>query len=165
KRNERTESIHQLRDEAFESKEEVQEVRAEGPTLAYRTRSVTRPQATTPQSEEGDESSENGSSFDGLGSDSNEESRNVATRSPIRETKPIMGNVIKAKTPGHYKRSFAEEVRLIDSELSAYPDIERGNKFYGLGWMSEASGSYFPNMVHEFYANYGATLDNMCKEG
>ncbi|MCD9641972.1 hypothetical protein HAX54_028531, partial [Datura stramonium] len=66
---------------------------------------------------------------------------------------------------GYLKRSIAVEVRIIDSELSKYPDIERGYKLYGLGWMSEAPGSYYPYMVREFYMNYMATLDNMWKKG
>ncbi|MCD7447540.1 hypothetical protein HAX54_031569 [Datura stramonium] len=134
---------------------------------------------------------ENGSSVDGLGSDSDEESGNNATISLTEETEPMRGDVIKAKMPGfkksvqcsvkgsdkyfqerltitrreHLKRNFAKEVKIIDSELSEYPGIEKGYKLYGLGWTSGAPDSYFPNMVPEFYANFAVTLENMCKKG
>ncbi|MCD7466419.1 hypothetical protein HAX54_003116, partial [Datura stramonium] len=78
-------------------------------------------------------------SLDGAGSDLEKESGNEAISSLARETEPLRGDVIKAKTP---------ELQ----EVCA-------------GWMNVALGSYFPNLVREFYVNYSATRDNMCKKG
>ncbi|MCD7464574.1 hypothetical protein HAX54_053011, partial [Datura stramonium] len=60
----------------------------------------------------------------------------------------------------HLTRSIFEEMRIIDSELFEYTEIERGYKSYRLERMSEAPGYYYPNMVREFYANYADTLDD-----
>ncbi|MCD7459801.1 hypothetical protein HAX54_041999 [Datura stramonium] len=43
--------------------------------------------------------------------------------------------------------------------------MEEKYKFYGLGWMSEALGYYYPAMVREFYMNYIAILEGLCKKG
>ncbi|MCD7462476.1 hypothetical protein HAX54_048615 [Datura stramonium] len=66
---------------------------------------------------------------------------------------------------GHLKRSIVEEVRIIESELPKYLDIEAKYKLYGLGWMSEAICHYYPTMVCEFYANYIAILEGLRKKG
>ncbi|MCE3049979.1 hypothetical protein HAX54_046237, partial [Datura stramonium] len=54
---------------------------------------------------------------------------------------------------------IAKEVRIIDSELPEYPDIKAKYKFYGLGWMSEAPGHYYPTMADKFYVNYTVVLE------
>ncbi|MCE3051131.1 ADP-ribosylation factor GTPase-activating protein agd4 [Datura stramonium] len=54
---------------------------------------------------------------------------------------------------------------IIDLELPEYLEIKGKYKFYGLGWMSKAPGYYYPTMVREFYANYIATLEDLCKKG
>ncbi|MCD9642362.1 hypothetical protein HAX54_029146 [Datura stramonium] len=64
---------------------------------------------------------------------------------------------------GHLKRRIFKKVRIIDQESSEYPNIERWYHFYGLNWMSETPSSYYLNMVREFYANYVAILDSLCK--
>ncbi|MCD9558668.1 hypothetical protein HAX54_016198, partial [Datura stramonium] len=80
--------------------------------------------------------------------DSDEGSSNEATSSLEEYTKPIRADIINGKMPGfrdsmrwklkgakkhfqeglttrrHIKCSIAEEVRIIDSELPKYPDIE-----------------------------------------
>ncbi|MCD9644066.1 hypothetical protein HAX54_032038, partial [Datura stramonium] len=170
-------------DEPTDSKKEVRDVGVYGQTPAYQTRSISRQLVTVPQFDERDDSSKSGFSLDGPGSNLKEDNGNKAISSLSREAEPLKGYVINAKTPrfwesgadrskegpttigqGHLKRSFSEEVRIIDSMISEFPKIGRGYQFYGLGWMSEAPGSYFPNMVREFYANYAATVDSMCKK-
>ncbi|MCE3215656.1 hypothetical protein HAX54_003128 [Datura stramonium] len=74
-------------------------------------------------------------------------------------------NLDKSVARGHLKRRIALEVRIIDSKLPKYSEIEGKYKFYGLGWMSEAPGYYYPTMVREFYVNYIATLEGLCKKG
>ncbi|MCE3049225.1 hypothetical protein HAX54_044417 [Datura stramonium] len=181
RRNDRTETTHHLKDENTDSEKEIEEIGIEEPSLAYQARSVAIQQAATPQSDEGDDSLAKGSSLDGASSNANEKSGNEATSSPAGDSKPLRGDVLKAKmlrfrdsisregltttVRGHLKRSIAEEVRIIDSELAEYPDIERQYKFYGLGWISESTGYYQPNMVHEFYKNYVSTLEGQCKKG
>lgn len=36
---------------------------------------------------------------------------------------------------------------------------------YNLGWTTRGGNLFFPTLVREFYANYQARLENMCKEG
>ncbi|MCD9560847.1 hypothetical protein HAX54_019654 [Datura stramonium] len=122
RRTDKTETTHHLRDENTDSKEE---------------------------SDEGDDSLENGSSSNGPGSDSVEESDNEVTSSSTRESEPLRGDVLKAKmrgfrdslhskfkradkyfwegltttARGHLKRSIAEEVRIIDLKLEAHVPI------------------------------------------
>ena len=38
-------------------------------------------------------------------------------------------------------------------------------KEYGLEWTTRGSGVYFPSLVREFYTNYQATVEIMCKVG
>lgn len=40
-------------------------------------------------------------------------------------------------------------------------------KFHGydLGWTTRGGNSFCPTLVREFYANYQAHLENMCREG
>ncbi|MCD9645763.1 hypothetical protein HAX54_034948 [Datura stramonium] len=76
-----------------------------------------------------------GSSSSSDNSNSDERSGNEATSSPSGDTETIRGDLIKGKSParGHFKCSIAKEVRIIDSELLEYPDIEGKYKFYCLG--------------------------------
>ncbi|MCD7454752.1 hypothetical protein HAX54_025913, partial [Datura stramonium] len=76
RRNERPEPAHHLQDEPTNSKEVF---------------------------DEGDDFSERGSSLDGPVSDLEKESGNEATRSPVKETKPLREDVIKAKTLGFWE--------------------------------------------------------------
>ncbi|MCE5166396.1 hypothetical protein HAX54_018659 [Datura stramonium] len=124
------ETTHQLRDENTDSEEEVHEIEAEGPTPAYQTRSIARQHVTALQSDEEDVSSEKESSSEGVGSDLEEHSGNEDTSSLTGDSEPLRGDVLKAK-------------------MSRFP-----RQFYGLKWISEAPGLYYPNMVHEFYVNY-----------
>ncbi|MCD9638060.1 hypothetical protein HAX54_021763, partial [Datura stramonium] len=123
------------------------------------TRSIARREVTIPRFDEGDESLENGSSSDSLGYNLDKESRNDATSRAQKNT------FRKATAPREEDTSReALKVKIVDLELPKYTNIERGYKHYGLKWMSNAPGTYFPNMVHEFYATYATTLDNMCKK-
>ncbi|MCE3216533.1 hypothetical protein HAX54_006791 [Datura stramonium] len=72
---------------------------------------------------------------------------------------------IEETSRGHLKRNITEEVRIIDSEFPEYLDIMGEYKFYDLGWMSEVPGNYYPTMVHEFYVNYLAVRQGLCKKG
>ncbi|MCD7465731.1 hypothetical protein HAX54_001823 [Datura stramonium] len=143
RRNGIPETTDHLRDENTDSEEEIQETETEEPSPYYQTRSVARQQVATSQSDEGNDSSTNGSSSGEAGSDSGEESGNEAIRSPVGDSEPLRGDVLKAKTSGfrdslcwkvkgadkyfyegltttargHLKQSIAEEVRIIDSEL------------------------------------------------
>ncbi|MCD7453262.1 hypothetical protein HAX54_020340 [Datura stramonium] len=163
RRNVRTETTYHLKNENTDSKNEF---------------------------DEGDDSSANGCSLGGANSNSEEESGNEATSRAIGDSEPLRVHVLKDEISGfrgslrwqvkgddrcfqeglttivrgHLKWSIAEEVRIIDSKLFEYLDIERRYKFYGLGWMTESSGYYYPNMIHEFYANYVATLEGQCKK-
>ncbi|MCE2056139.1 hypothetical protein HAX54_044107, partial [Datura stramonium] len=100
RKTDRTETTHHLRDKNTNSEKEVQEIKAEGPSPAYQTRSIARQTVASPQSDEGDNSLENGSSSDGSGFNSEEESGNEATSSAAREPKPLQGDVLKDKTLG-----------------------------------------------------------------
>ncbi|PHU04717.1 hypothetical protein BC332_25539 [Capsicum chinense] len=63
------------------------------------------------------------------------------------------------------KRLVCKEMRIITTGLSRYPQMERVFKDYDLGWTTKRGESFFPILVREFYANYQATLENMCKKG
>ncbi|MCD9560507.1 hypothetical protein HAX54_019202, partial [Datura stramonium] len=160
RRSEKAETTRHLLDETIDSEGEVQEVGTNAPSPGYQTRSATRQQAVNPQFDEGSDTSAGGSSSSSDSPNSDEGSGNEAISIPIEDTKPIRVDIIKGKMPG-----IVEEVRIIDSELPEYLDIEAKYKFYGLGWMSEALGHYYPAMVCEFYASYIAILEGLCKKG
>ncbi|MCE5166610.1 hypothetical protein HAX54_022579 [Datura stramonium] len=120
-----------------------------------------------------------------------EGSDNEASSIPVEDTEPRRGDIIKGKMQGfrdslcwqvkgaekqfqegltttargHLKCSIAEEVRIIDSELLEYPYIEAKYKLYGLEWISEEPGHYYPTMVRKFYANYIVILEVLCRKG
>ncbi|MCD7473208.1 hypothetical protein HAX54_014865 [Datura stramonium] len=79
RRANRTDSTHHLRDENTDSKKEIQEIGAEESSPGYQTKSIARQQASNPQSDGGDDSSTEGSSSTGDGSDL---MRRVAMRTP-----------------------------------------------------------------------------------
>ncbi|MCD9559737.1 hypothetical protein HAX54_017969 [Datura stramonium] len=85
-RNDKTETKHHLRDENTYSEEEF---------------------------DEGDDSSSNGSSLGGAGSDSEEESSDEATNSPAGDSKPLRGDVLKAKTSG-FRDNLCWQVKGVD---------------------------------------------------
>ncbi|MCE2055321.1 hypothetical protein HAX54_042412 [Datura stramonium] len=160
------------------------------PTIGGARRRVERDDTTHYLRDENTDSEADGFGSSNDSPDSDEGSGNETTSSPAEDTEPIRRDIIKGKTPrfrdnlrwqvktdekyfqeglttttrGHLKRSIAEEVRIIDSELPECPNIEAKYKFYGLGWMSEALGHYYPTMVHEFYANYIAFQNGLCKK-
>ncbi|MCD9644993.1 hypothetical protein HAX54_033621 [Datura stramonium] len=92
-------------------------------------------------SDEGDDSSANKSSLGGAGFDLDGDSGNKATSSLTWD----------------FEEMF--------SRLPEYPEIEEKYKFYDLGWMTEALGYYYPTTTREFYANYIATMEVLCKKG
>ncbi|MCD7466159.1 hypothetical protein HAX54_002588 [Datura stramonium] len=110
RRNVRTETTHHLRDKNTESEEEVQEIGTKKPSPVYQTRSIAKQQDATPQSDEGADSSTNGSSSSDVDSDLEEESSNEATSSLVGDFEPIRGNVLKAKTPG-FRESLRRQVK------------------------------------------------------
>lgn len=63
------------------------------------------------------------------------------------------------------KRHICEEMKIITCGLNKYPPIERAFKEYDLSWTTKGGDTFCPMLVREFYANYQATLDNMCKKG
>ncbi|MCD7451261.1 hypothetical protein HAX54_010476, partial [Datura stramonium] len=153
KRSDRAENTCHLRDENTDYEEKVQEVEINSPSPGYQMRSASRQQAVNPPSNEGNDSSAGGSISRSESPNSDVGIGNEASSSP--------GLTTTARE--HLKRSIAEEVRIIDSELPEYPDIEAKYNFYGLGWMSEAPGNYYPTMVREFYVNYIVVLESLCK--
>lgn len=52
---------------------------------------------------------------------------------------------------------------IIMKGLSRYPKLENKFKEYGLGWTTKRGGLFYPTLVWEFYINYHAQLENMCK--
>ncbi|MCD7465265.1 hypothetical protein HAX54_000941 [Datura stramonium] len=134
KRIVRTKTTHHLQDENIEFEGEIQE------------------------SKEGHDSLANGSSSSGKDFDSNKGTGNEATSSPTKVSEPMRGDVIKGKTlgfrdslcwqvkgaekhfqkslttiaRGHLKRTIAKKVKIINSELLEYPDIEGKYKSYDL---------------------------------
>lgn len=42
-------------------------------------------------------------------------------------------------------------------------NVKRPIQEYGLGWTTERGGSFCPILVQEFYVNYQARLENICK--
>ncbi|MCD7450016.1 hypothetical protein HAX54_002893 [Datura stramonium] len=164
RRSDKADTTRHLRDENTDSEGEVQKVGTNAPSPSYQTRSAARKQAANPQSNEGNDSAADESSSSNDSPDLDKGSGNEATSNPQKDIEPIRGDIIKGKTPGfrdslcwqvkgaekhfqeglttiarvHLKRSVAEEVRIINSELPKYPNIEAKYKFYGLGWMSEA---------------------------
>ncbi|MCD9559828.1 hypothetical protein HAX54_018133, partial [Datura stramonium] len=147
---------------------EVQEVEINAPSIGYQTRSAARQQVANPQSNEGYDSSVDKSSSSSDNLDSNEGSNNEASSSLVEDTELIRGDIIKEKRQSLEivcAGNITEKVRMIDSKLPEYPNIEAKYKFYVLGWMSEAPGNYYPTMVREFYANYIAFLEGFYKKG
>lgn len=63
------------------------------------------------------------------------------------------------------KRPLYEKVKIIIYGLRKYPQIERTFKAHNLEWITKKGESYYPTLAREFYANYTATLENMCKKG
>ena len=57
------------------------------------------------------------------------------------------------------------EKRVIITELPGYPTIEKTFRDYGLGWTAKEGKLFYPTVVWEFYANYQARLESMCKSG
>ncbi|MCD7457020.1 hypothetical protein HAX54_033915 [Datura stramonium] len=168
RRVEKADTAHHLRDENTNSEGDIKEVGTAKLTPGYQTRSAARQQAEAPQSNEGNDSSVGVSSSSSEIPNSNEGSGNEATSSPTEDTETIRGDIIKCKIPGlrdsmhlkmkgvekhfqegltttsrgHLRCSIVEEVRIIDSALPDYPDIEAKYRFYGLGWMSKAPSHY-----------------------
>ncbi|KAF3657465.1 hypothetical protein FXO37_14926 [Capsicum annuum] len=87
--------------------------------------------------------------------------------SPIRET------MVKCKNPKvrdntrwrAVKRPIFEEKRIITKGLIRYPKVEQKFHGYDLGWTTRGGNSFLPALVRDFYANYQAHLENMCREG
>ncbi|MCE2055496.1 hypothetical protein HAX54_042738 [Datura stramonium] len=88
------------------------------------------------------------------------------TRGGLRRRidKPDLANCLKDE-PTYSK----EEVKFSEKNIfkKALPPQEKdiSGGVLQKKWMSEAPSLYFSNMVFEFYANYAATLDIMCKKG
>ncbi|MCE3051870.1 hypothetical protein HAX54_051088 [Datura stramonium] len=81
--------------------------------------------------DEGDDSSTDGSSSNGNYSNSDEGSGSEATSSPEGDSEPMRGDILKGKKPSFRDSLRWQEVRIIDSELPEYPEIEGKYKFYG----------------------------------
>lgn len=64
-----------------------------------------------------------------------------------------------------FKRPISEEMKIITIGLNRYPQVEKAFKDYDLAWTTKRGESFCPTLVQEFYANYQATLENMCKKG
>ncbi|MCD7458838.1 hypothetical protein HAX54_039364, partial [Datura stramonium] len=129
------------------------------PTRGGARRRIERAYTTHHLRDENTES-EDGCSSSSDNFDSDEESGNEATRNPVGDTEPIRGDLIKGKMLG-----IAEEVTIINSEFPKCHNIKGNYKFYGLGWMSEATGHYYPTIVRELYANYIVILEGLCTKG
>lgn len=63
------------------------------------------------------------------------------------------------------KRHICEEIKIITSGLNRYPQLEQPFREYELAWTTKEGDTYCPTLVREFYANYAAILENMCKKG
>ncbi|MCD7446255.1 hypothetical protein HAX54_048453, partial [Datura stramonium] len=117
-------------------------------------------------SDERDDSLVDGSSSSSDSSGSDEESGNEDTSSLAEDFDPMRGDEgLTTNAIRNLKCSIAEEVRIIDLEFPKYPEIEGKYNFYGFGWMSEEPGYYYPTLVREFYANYIAIFEGLCKNG
>lgn len=60
------------------------------------------------------------------------------------------------------KRPNAEEYQIFKTNLSEYSDLERRFNKYELAWLSKPPGSYYPDIVHDFFANYLTILEKDC---
>ncbi|KAF3664314.1 putative AP3-complex subunit beta-A-like [Capsicum annuum] len=63
------------------------------------------------------------------------------------------------------KRIIFEKKRIITKGLSRYPEVEQKFHGYDLGCTTGGGNSFCPTLVREFYKNYRALLENMCREG
>ncbi|MCD9645342.1 hypothetical protein HAX54_034198 [Datura stramonium] len=100
KRSDRADYMRHLQDENTDCEEEVQEVEINAPSLGYQTRFAARQQAANPQSKEGNDSLASESSSSSGSPDSDAGSGNEDSSSPIEDTEPIRGDIIKGKRQG-----------------------------------------------------------------
>lgn len=70
----------------------------------------------------------------------------------------------KGLEPVPIKRAIFEEYQIITA-LQEYPKLEQRFDEYEFAWMSKPLGSYQPNLVREFFANYLALLKKDCPKG
>ncbi|PHT44898.1 hypothetical protein CQW23_14056 [Capsicum baccatum] len=95
--------------------------------------------------------------------------KNVAVRDSARwkihkEPKIFYDRLHRTKQR-NIKRPIIEEKKIITTELNRYSKVKRKFQDYDLGWTAKGESSFFPTLVKEFYVNYQARLENMCKEG
>ncbi|PHT89784.1 hypothetical protein T459_04897 [Capsicum annuum] len=87
------------------------------------------------------------------------------TRWQIPKVHKIFFNGLHRTNRRAVKRPIFEEKRIITKGLIRYSKV--GQKFHGydLGWTTRGGNSFLPALVRDFYANYQAHLENMCREG
>lgn len=60
---------------------------------------------------------------------------------------------------------MASVSRVIITGLPGYPVVEKKFRDYGLGWTTKGGKLFCPTLGWEFYMNYQARLEGMCKNG
>ncbi|MCD7455030.1 hypothetical protein HAX54_026813 [Datura stramonium] len=110
RRSDRIDNMRHLRDENTNCEEEVQEVEINAPSSGYQTRSAASQKVANPPSDEGNDSSADGSSSSSDNPDSDKGSDNEAFSNPVEDTKPMRGDIIKGKMPG-FRDSLCWQVK------------------------------------------------------
>ncbi|PHU03334.1 hypothetical protein BC332_28585 [Capsicum chinense] len=87
------------------------------------------------------------------------------TRWEISKAQKIFFDGLRRTNRRVVKRPIIEEKRIIIKGLSGYPEVEKKFYDYNLGWTTRGGNSFYPKLVRDFYENYQARLENICREG
>lgn len=77
-----------------------------------------------------------------------------AIRWQVSGASKIFNEGLEPTDRSQIKRAIFEEHQIITTTFYEYPEIERRFNEYHLQWMSRPLGSYQPNFVQEFFADY-----------